>query len=171
MPDNPFLAFEHMASDMIANGLEVWGKARDAMSEPIFLNTYGSPLAAGDDGPACRSAPRAGRRIERDLAREAAASQQAAELAQQIEQGGLAEAAVRALIYVRLPEGKVDERGLAALRGRSAASCRPPSVSGSRVSRKWSEKQYLILAAGRGAGDRGDSEAACRTTAGSARRR
>jgi hypothetical protein len=34
---------------------------------------------------------------------------------QRIEQGGLLEAAVRALIYVRLPEGKVDERGFAAL--------------------------------------------------------
>ena len=29
-PDNPFLAFERMVSDMIASGLEMWGKARDA---------------------------------------------------------------------------------------------------------------------------------------------
>ena len=40
--DNPFLAFEHMLSDMIASGLETWGKARDAATEAIFFNTYGS---------------------------------------------------------------------------------------------------------------------------------
>ena len=56
------------------------------------------------------------RRIGRDVAREAAAQQAAVHLEQQIDQGGLIEAAVRALIYVRLPEGKVDERGFAALK-------------------------------------------------------
>ena len=46
------------------------------------------------------------RRIGRDVAREAAAKQAAVGLEQQIDQGGLIEAAVRALIYVRLPEGQ-----------------------------------------------------------------
>jgi len=54
------------------------------------------------------------------VAREAAAKQAAVHLEQQIDQGGLIEAAVRALIYVRLPEGKVDERGFAALKQISA---------------------------------------------------
>ena len=57
----------------------------------------------------------ADRRIERDLAREATASRMAAQLEQRIDQGGLIEATVRALIYVRRPEGTVDERGFAAL--------------------------------------------------------
>jgi hypothetical protein len=47
---------------------------------------------------------------------EAAARQAAVRLEQRIEQGGVIEAVVRALIYVRLPEGKVDERGFAALK-------------------------------------------------------
>src|SRR4051812_3652997 len=42
--NNPFMAFEHMVSDMIAGGLEMWGKARDAATETFFFNTYGSPL-------------------------------------------------------------------------------------------------------------------------------
>ncbi len=65
---------------------------------------------AGDD-PRTR-----GRRIARDLAREAVAKQMAAHLEQQIETGGLCEAAVRALLYIRMPDGAADERGFAALR-------------------------------------------------------
>ena len=38
-----------------------------------------------------------------------------AHLEQQIESGGLPEAAVRALLYIRLPDGVADERGFAAL--------------------------------------------------------
>src|SRR5262249_37111006 len=43
-PDNPFLAFEQVMSDMITGGLEIWGKARDAATETFFFNTYGSPV-------------------------------------------------------------------------------------------------------------------------------
>ena len=43
-------------------------------------------------------------RIARDLAREAASSRMAAELEQRIDQGGMAEAVLRALIYVRGPK-------------------------------------------------------------------
>ena len=39
----------------------------------------------------------------------------AAHLEQQIESGGLPEAAVRALLYIRMPDGVADERGFAAL--------------------------------------------------------
>src|SRR5271170_6987076 len=42
-PNNPFLAFQQMMSDTIANSLEAWGKARDTVHEAIFFNTYGSP--------------------------------------------------------------------------------------------------------------------------------
>ena len=39
----------------------------------------------------------------------------AAHLEQQIETGGLCEAAVRALLYIRMPDGVADERGFTAL--------------------------------------------------------
>jgi len=112
-PDNPFLAFERMMSDTITSSLEMWGKARDAATEAFFFNTYGSPLLQAMVGLRADNAP-VSRRIGRDVAREAAAA--AVRLEQQIDQGGLPEAAVRALIYIRLPEGKVDERGFAALK-------------------------------------------------------
>ena len=113
-PDNPFSAVERMVSGMIADGLEAWGKARDIVQEEIFLNTYASPWLQALVGLRADGTP-SHRRIERDLAREAIARQTAAYLEQRIDQGGLLDAAVRALIYVRLPEGKVDERGFAAL--------------------------------------------------------
>jgi len=114
-PDNPFLACERMLSDMIIGGLEMWGKARDAATEAFFFNTYGSPILQAMVGLRADDTS-VDRRIGRDQAREAAAKQSAVDLEQRIDLGGLIEAAVRALIYVRLPEGKVDERGIAALK-------------------------------------------------------
>ncbi len=142
-PDNPFLAFEHMMSDMISSGLEMWGKARDAATEAFFFNTYGSPLLQAMVGLRADDAS-VSRRIGRDVAREAAAKQAAAHLEQSIDQGGLIEAAVRALIYVRLPEGKVDERGFAALKQISAELPAAKRIGLARF-KEVVKEQYLIL--------------------------
>ena len=142
-PDNPFLAFEHMMSDMITSGLEIWGQARDAAVEAFFFNTYGSPIVQAMVGLRAEETS-VSRRIGRDVAREAAAKQAAVHLEQQIDQGGLIEAAVRALIYVRLPEGKVDERGFAALKQISAELPAAKRVGFVRFKEIVNE-QYLIL--------------------------
>jgi hypothetical protein len=142
-PDNPFLAFEHMASDMITRGLEMWGLARDAATEAFFFNTYGSPLLQAMVGLRADDAS-VSRRIGRDVARETAAKQAAAHLEQQIDQGGLIEAVVRALIYVRLPEGKVDERGFAALKQISVELPAAKRVGLARF-KEIVKDQYLIL--------------------------
>jgi pimeloyl-ACP methyl ester carboxylesterase len=141
--DNPFLAFEHLASDMIANGLKAWGKARDAMSEQIFLSAYGAPWLQAMMGLHADQAT-GSRRVERDLAREAATAQLVADLALHIETGGLPEAAVRALLYIRLPEGMADERGFAALR---AISSELPAAKRLGLARfkELVRNQYLIL--------------------------
>jgi hypothetical protein len=142
-PDNPFLAFERMMSDMITSGLEMWGKARDAATEAFFFNTYGSPIVQAmvglraDDASVSRS-------IGRDVAREAAAKEAAVHLEQQIDQGGLIEAAVRALLYVRLPEGTADERGFAALKQISAELPAAKRVGLTRF-KEIVKEQYLIL--------------------------
>jgi hypothetical protein len=142
-PDNPFLAFERMVSGSIANGLEAWGKARDIMQEEIFLNTYASPWLQAPVGlRADGSSPT--RRVERDLAREAIAKQTAAYLEQRIDEGGLLEATVRALIYLRLPEGKVDERGFAALK-QIGAELPPAKRIGLAKFKVVVKEQYLIL--------------------------
>jgi Protein of unknown function (DUF3141) len=141
--DNPFLACERMASDMIASGLEMWGKARDAATEAFFFNTYGSPILQAMVGLRADETS-VSRRIGRDVAREAAAKQAAVHLEQQIDQGGLIEAAVRALIYVRLPEGKVDERGFAALKQISAELPAAKRIGVARF-KEIVKEQYLIL--------------------------
>jgi Protein of unknown function (DUF3141) len=142
-PDNPFLAFERMMSDMIASGLEIWGKARDAATEAFFFNTYSSPIVQAMVGLRADEIS-VSRRIGRDVAREAAAQQAAAHLEQQIDHGGLIEAAVRALIYVRLPEGAVDERGFAALKQISAELPAAKRVGVARF-KEIVKEQYLLL--------------------------
>jgi hypothetical protein len=142
-PDNPFLACERMMSDTITSGLEMWGKARDAATEAFFLNTYGSPFLQAMVGLRADETS-ASRRIGRDVAREAAAKQAAAHLEQRINEGGLIEAAVRALIYVRLPEGKVDERGFAALKQISGELPAAKRVGLTRF-KEIVKEQYLIL--------------------------
>src|SRR5262249_48019660 len=142
-PASPFLVYERIVSDIIASGLEMWGKARDAATEAIFFNTYGSPALqamAGLRADDTSVSPRIGR----DVAREAAAKQAIVQLEQRIDQGGLIEAAVRALIYVRLPEGKVDERGFTALRQISEELPAAKRIGLARF-KEIVREQYLIL--------------------------
>jgi Protein of unknown function (DUF3141) len=107
--DNPFLAYEKMASSWIVTNLEIFAKTREAMTEAIFLNTYGSPLlqavvglkAAHSDGE---------RKIEYNLA----PAGTGAELEADMVRGGFLEAAFRALLYVLRGKG-ADERQFNAL--------------------------------------------------------
>ncbi len=142
-PDNPFLAYERMVSDMISGGLEMWGKARDAAAEAFFFNTYGSAMLQAMVGLRADETS-VSRHVGRDIAREAAAKQAAAQLEERIDQGGLIEAAVRSLIYVRLPEGKVDERGFAALKQIGAELPAAKRIGLARF-KEIVKEQYLIL--------------------------
>jgi pimeloyl-ACP methyl ester carboxylesterase len=113
--DNPFLSFEHTVSASIVETLKAWGKVRDDFMEKLFFATYTQPglqamVGLGGDNVSTNH------RIERDLSRQAAAAQAAAHLEHRIAEGGLIEAATRALIYIRLPEGSIDERGFAAIK-------------------------------------------------------
>src|SRR4051812_18555980 len=141
--DNPFMAFERLAAEMIGNGLEAWGKSRDTFQEAVFLSTYGAPwlqamLGLRADGVS------SGRRIERDLARQVIAHQMAAQLPERIKAGGLTEAAVRALLYVRLPDGTADERGFAALRKISSELPAAKRVGLARF-KEIVKEQFLLL--------------------------
>ena len=112
--DNPLLAMERTAASWITSWLTAYGEFRDMMTEVVFLNTYGSPLLQAMVGLGVQQATP--RRVERDLVREAREAQLRAELERCFEVGGLEEAVLRALVYIRLPEGSVDERGFAVLR-------------------------------------------------------
>ncbi len=112
--DNPLMTMEQMMSKAIADGLEAYGKARDAMAESLFLNVYGWPLlqAMMGLGP---SRPREGARSARDLAHEMAAHRMTAQLERRMEDGGVLEAGLRGLLYVLRADGRMDQRAAAQL--------------------------------------------------------
>jgi hypothetical protein len=112
--DNPFLAAEHAASTWITTCLQTYGEFRDTLTETAFSNVYGSPWLQALVGLGTKEA--VPQRIERDLAREAGTARLRANLENRFEVGGLEEAALRALVYIRLPEGSVDERGFTVLK-------------------------------------------------------
>jgi hypothetical protein len=113
--DNPFTAMEREASKWIVQSLDAWTTLRDSMQESLFLGIYGSPVLQAAVGLGTEDAT-AGRRIARDLGREGAAARLSSDLVKRIDQGGLLEAGVRAMIYVRMAEGRIDERSFAALK-------------------------------------------------------
>ena len=124
--DNPLLVMEQAASAWISACLQSWGAWRDMMTEQMFLTTYGSPLlqalaGLGADQPLAR------RGIERELLREAAEAKRRGDLAGRFEAGGLPEAMIRALVYVRLVERSADERGYAMVKA-SGMRSRPKSA-------------------------------------------
>ncbi len=126
-PDNPFLKAQEAASGQIVNALESFGKIRDSFMENLFLSIYGSPAlqaAAGVDPkssqPQC-VAPKSA--LHRELIQD-----RIAEIKSRIRKGGLQECAIRGLIYVGLARGRVDERGVNALK-RIRLSQEAPQIS------------------------------------------
>jgi pimeloyl-ACP methyl ester carboxylesterase len=140
---NPFLMAQQMASEWIVNSFEAWTKARDDLQEALFLNIYGyRPLQAAVGLGTEEGAKR--RRIERDLLREANAARTAAELERRIDQGGPMEAAVRAILYVRMPGRSADERGFAAMKEIGSMLPAKDRVGFVRF-KKIMREQFLIL--------------------------
>ena len=112
---NLWLAMEKSMSSWIVSSLDCYATARDILTETLFLNLYGSPLVQAMVGLGPQVPPTR-HHIERDLAREATAARTRSELERKFETGGIPQALLRAMIYVRLPERSVDERGFAMLK-------------------------------------------------------
>ncbi|MHC4043744.1 DUF3141 domain-containing protein [Bradyrhizobium sp. 23AC] len=112
--DNPFLVLQEQMSKQIVHALDSWRDAQEALSETVFLNVYGSPLLQAAVGIDPNSVP--SRRREMSAEHQAMLAKRIAELKSHIEEGGLREAAIRALLYVGSARGMVDERSIEALR-------------------------------------------------------
>ncbi len=111
---NPFLEAQETVSKGIVNALDKWRDAQEALSESLFLSIYGSPAlqaAVGVD-PHSNPSPRPEMSEEHRKLLDA----RIAELKSKIASGGLRECGLRALLYVGMARGMVDERGLEALR-------------------------------------------------------
>src|SRR5215468_11280981 len=114
-PDNPFTAMQEDVSKQIVTALDGWRDCIEAVAERTFLTVYGSPAlqaAAGIDPADTRPLRKpAKNRLYQELVQK-----RIAELKSHIPLGGLREAVVRALIYVGLGRGSVDERGFESVR-------------------------------------------------------
>jgi hypothetical protein len=140
--DNPLLKLERLYAASITACLETWGNARDAMMETIFLATYGSPALQAMVGLGHETAV-ADHRISRDLVREADEARSLSQLEKRFEAGGPIEAAARAVMYVNLPEGGVDERSFNLLKQFRAS--RPPRERRSLAELKELLKEQSLL--------------------------
>jgi hypothetical protein len=111
---NPFLEAQETVSKGLVNALDKWRDAQEALSESMFLAIYGSPAlqaAVGID-PNADPSPRPEMSAEHRKALDA----RIAELKSKIPSGGLRECGIRALLYVGMARGMVDERSLEVLR-------------------------------------------------------
>ena len=143
-PANPFLQIEQAASDWIVKCLDAFTDTRDAMVEGFFMATYGSPLLQALVGLRADGA-QTRRRVERELAHEAAIQREQAELDRRIEQGSPIEAALRALIYVRRPQQTFDERSFNILREINSKLPEGERISLARF-KEMTKEQFLIVA-------------------------
>jgi hypothetical protein len=112
-------AAETIAASQIAFGLKFWGDMRDALSEQVFLATYGSPLLQALVGVKGDGRDEE-RRLLRDVTRDANAHAAETAIERDMEHGGLADAVLRAAIYVGMAGGGADERVFAALKAVAA---------------------------------------------------
>jgi hypothetical protein len=141
--DNPFLQVEGVVSNWISSSLEAWGRMRDATMETAFLATYGSPLLKAAVGLGQTEEP-VGRRVERDLVREADAARKRSELEQRFDVGEPVDAALRALCYVHQPDGNFDEREFAVLKQFHAAQPLQERRSFADIKQTLKEQSLLV---------------------------
>ena len=113
--DNALVQAEHVVSEQIEKALDGYAALRDQAQERLFLAAYGSPLLQALVGlKATDELPR--RRPGDEPEHREFVARRAAELRSRIAEGGLGEAALRALVYVGLAERESDERTFNMLR-------------------------------------------------------
>jgi Protein of unknown function (DUF3141) len=113
---NVFWQAQEQYADWIAATLDACRDVRDQASEAWFHAVYGSPLVQAMVGLKASDGSSPRRRPGDDPVHKAFVAQRVEELVRAIADGGPREAAIRALLYIRLPEGVVDERGFNLLR-------------------------------------------------------
>ena len=107
-PDNLFLAMQQAFSSAVTAGLDSWRDWRDTVDEQLFDMVYGSPLVQALTGQGTGTAPRPHPGVapgHSDFARREAVS-----LDDDVHQGGLVEAGVRAQCYIHRFRMVADER-------------------------------------------------------------
>jgi hypothetical protein len=141
--DNFFVAAEKNMAATISASLSAFGAARDAMTEQLFHLTYGSPMLQALVGLDPKDEATR-RRPERDALREQVQARKRQDLQAKFESGGAVEAALRSIAYVRMGEGRVDERGFAMIK--QLHDTQPPGRPRTMEQLKETvREQYLLL--------------------------
>lgn len=113
--NNPLVEMQEKTSKQIVEALDGWRNAAERASEAAFLSVYGSPwlqAAVGIDPTSTKPARKASKSaLHRELTQT-----RLDELKARISEGGIRAATVRALIYVGMTRGSVDERGFESIR-------------------------------------------------------
>ena len=108
--ENALWQAQERIGDAIESSLTTYGEMRDRFLETVFHGVYGSPLLQALGGlSASNASPR--HRPGVDAAYRSFVDGRIDELSRKIDEGGPREATVRALLYIRMPEGVADERG------------------------------------------------------------
>jgi hypothetical protein len=113
--ENLLMQAEGEWAEQIEMMLRCYGELRDRVFEEVFHAVYGSPLLQNMVGlKASDASPR--RHPGADAEHVATVARLKADLKARVNVGGPREAAIRALMFIRLADGDADERGLALLR-------------------------------------------------------
>jgi pimeloyl-ACP methyl ester carboxylesterase len=108
--DNLVWQAQEQMGNAIESSLKAYGDMRDRAFETMFHVVYGSPFLQALVGLKASDAPPR-HRPGVDVVYRAFVAERKDELTRNITQGGPREATIRALLYIRMPEGVADERG------------------------------------------------------------
>jgi hypothetical protein len=120
--DNPYLHWEMIFSDWMTMSLDLFGQWRDMLTEHVFFSVYGQSWLQALLGLPTSDAP-VRSHPGQDPEHMAFVRRRIDELRAQTGEGGPREAAIRALLYIRMPEKAADERGFEMLRRIRSAHC------------------------------------------------
>jgi hypothetical protein len=142
--DNPFLAIQEAASQQIVSMLDAWRDASETFAERAFLSIFGSPVLQAACGINPDSAAPL-RRARKSPLHKQLLQAKIAELKSKFTIGGLREALVRALIYVGMVRGSVDERSFEMIRRIRATQDDMPRLSLAEFKALVREQYFMLL--------------------------
>jgi Protein of unknown function (DUF3141) len=143
-PDNPILAVQEAASHGIVNALDAWRDFRDTLAERTFLAVYGSPLLQANLG-IDPFGERPSRKAGKSTLHRQFVQTRIAELKSRIRVGGLRESVVRAMLYVGISRGAVDERAFEAIRRLRAVTDGGPHMTLAEFKAMVREQFFMLL--------------------------
>ncbi|WDN88732.1 hypothetical protein BuS5_01700 [Desulfosarcina sp. BuS5] len=114
-PDNHFLQWQTLYSDLLATSLNIFRDWRDMMTEQMFFGIYSQDWLQALMGLRASDAPPR-KHPGHDPVHLAFIEQRKKEILAGMDKGGPREALIRGFIYVRIPEGACDERGFEMIR-------------------------------------------------------